>query len=176
MYHMTILAVVFILSLAYQIAFIISKRRQRSHGWDEIVKRLRPLDQSVLDDLWQSCSNSCDVTERQTTKVMWARIGGLSGIRDIRANAATMLELAEYAERWNPACGPVFADLVRVEVGRMRRLTFRLCLGRMLLVGGEQFRSTLAATLECHSALKLRVRAIYQECHVGRLSMLIDHL
>ncbi len=176
MYHLVVLVFIFLGSVLYQASFVRSRRRLRTQSWQDIVGRLKPLDEAVLDSLSLACSSSSAKRAKGDASLVWAGLGGLRGVFAIRGNARTMLELAVYAERWNPSYGAVFAELVRADVYRLRRLTIRLCLLRVFTFGGAHFKRTLVLLLRDYAGLKSRLIAIYQECHAGRLSLMLDQL
>ena len=65
---------------------------------------------------------------------MWDMVGGIEGIRRLKANAQVMLELAVFAESWNEEQGPIISEMIRRDAIRLNKAVVRIQLSLLFRV------------------------------------------
>ena len=87
-------------------------------------------------------------------------------------NVETMLALAHYAERWNPAESAVVAERMRRDAVSLRRAVFMLSLGMMVGNSSVYGPFDLQEAASAYYLMRERLLALYETNHAGRYERL----
>ena len=172
MLSIVLIVAVFLACSMHQVYFFYSRNNLAKKSWEELVDAILPTEHEIIRELAKIVSNKDICTSGETVTALWLRLGGTRGLRRLHHNSRVMLQLAIYAERWNPDHGRVFAELIRQDVIVLRRLLIRIEILSLLRLSSALFSSTLVKAAKCYEDTSLRLQAIYAESHAARLSVL----
>ena len=169
---LAIFAALLLLLAGYQASFVLRRRRLENRSWEDVLTRVQPIDLVGV----RSIANCYLHPDRHQLSIepatMWEMIGGLEGLSRLRANAAVMLELAVYAERWNEEEGPVIAEMIRRDAVRLNRAVTRIELTLISQIGRVRAPFYLQEISASYFLMRSRLLGLYQNSHVALLPRL----
>jgi hypothetical protein len=118
--------------LVLQVKWFYRRRQIDRSSWQAILSRVHPVN---LDGLRAIAECSLQPAEDQLCiepAEMWKIVGGREGIAHLKSNAAAMLELAIYAERWSQTDGASVAEMIRRDAVRLNKAITQIQLGALL--------------------------------------------
>ena len=167
-----LLACVFLAVIAYQVRFAVRRRSLASRTWDEVLARVAPVDlegvRSIAECYLRPDRNQLCIEPA----AMWEIVGGMEGLSRMRANAAVMLELAVFAERWNEQDGPVVSEMIRRDAIRLNHALTRIELTFLSRLGAVRAPFHLQELSASYYLMRRRLFALYQTSHAGLLPRL----
>lgn len=167
-----ILACVFLGLIVYQVRFAMRRRILAALSWDEVFARIEPLDlagiRSIADHYLHPDRDQLSIEPA----TMWQMVGGLDGLSRMRANAAVMLELAVYAERWNDEEGPVVSEMIRRDAVRLNRAVTRIEVTLLSHLGFVRAPFHLQEVSASYYLIRSRLFGLYRNSHAGLLPRL----
>ena len=150
--------------------------RLRSIAWEDLVSRMQPLHARGLEivalDNLQPKANQLQLEPEH----LWGLVGGVEGLRRMRANADLLIALAAYVQRWNFEEGVIVTERMRHDAMQLKRAIFRARFDMMV------HRSQLRAPFFVHQAassyylMTRRLLALYETSHAGLLPRLAEAL
>lgn len=144
----------------------VQARKQRSATWDGLVARLEALPQRGLEavalDNLQPKSNQLQFEPSE----LWQLVGGMEGLRRMRANANVMIALAAHVHQWNYEEAIIVAERMRRDAVQLKKAVFRI---RMAMLLHRQ----ISVPFNIHEAatsyylMTQRLLVLYQRSHAG---------
>ncbi len=154
---------------AYQASFVVRRRRLSSRSWDDVLASVQPIDfdgvRSIADCYLHPDQNQLSIEPA----TMWDLLGGFDGLTRLRANAAVMLELAVFAERWNEEQGPVISEMIRRDAVRLNRALTRIELTLFLHTAAVRAPFYLQEVSASYILMRSRLLGLYQASHIALL-------
>jgi hypothetical protein len=158
--------------LVLQVRWAYRRRQILVGSWDTVLDRIKPVNldglRAIAECYLQPDKDQLSIEPGE----MWVIVGGLQGISRLQANAAAMLDLAVFAERWDDAHGRVVSEMIRRDAVRLNKAVRRLELAyffRFALIRAPFHIQEAAAT---YYLIRSRLLALYQNCHIGLLPQL----
>lgn len=156
----------------YQIHFVSRRRRLAARSWDEVLGRVEQVNFEGLRSI-ADCYLQPDKDQlRIEPDAIWEMAGGLEGIGRLKANAAVMLELAVFAERWNGEQGPVISEMIRRDAVRLNRAVTRIQLVYFFRLGFVRVPFYLQEASAAYYLMRGRLLGLYHNSHIGLLPRL----
>lgn len=172
MMFLLLLVFLFLGVVGYQLSFTTRRRKIESRTWDEVFAQLEPVNYEALR-LIANCYLQPDKDQlRIEPDQMWEMVGGLEGIGRLKANAAVMLDLAVFAERWNGDQGPVVSEMIRRDAVRLNRAVTRIELTLLFRLGFLRAPFDLQEASASYFLLRNRLLGLYYNSHIGLLPRL----
>jgi hypothetical protein len=172
MAYFLILVALFISVAAVQLGWVIRRRRLAERSWEDLMSRVERVDfrgiQAIAECYLQPDKDQLRIEPNE----MWMMLGGIQGIRRLRSNAAAMLDLAVYAERWNWEHGPIVAEMIRRDAIRLKRAVFRAEVAFAYRFGFIHAPFYLQEVAASYYLIRRRLIGLYQESHAGLLPQL----
>ncbi len=169
---LVLLTSLLVMIAAYQVRFVVRRRRLSNRSWQEIFARLEPIDLAGVRAI-AACYLQPDKDQLSVEPAtMWESVGGFEGLARLRANAAVMLELAVYAERWNEEQGPVIAEMIRRDAVRLNRAVTRIEVSLVSNLGWVRAPFYLQEVSAAYFLMRGRLLGLYQSAHAGLLPQL----
>ena len=166
------LACLFLFLVVYQVSFVLRRRALAALSWDEVIARIEPLDldgiRSIADHYLHPDRDQLSIEPA----TMWEMVGGLDGLTRMRSNAAVMLELAVYAERWNEDEGPVVSEMIRRDAVRLNRAVTRIEITLLSRLGFVRAPFHLQEVSASYYLIRSRLLGLYRNSHAGLLPRL----
>ncbi len=151
----------------YQIRFAMRRRRLAARSWEDVLGRVEAVNIEGLRAI-ADCYLQPDKDQlRIEPSTMWEMMGGLEGIARLKANAAVMLELAVFAERWNGDQGPVISEMMRRDAVRLRSAVTRVQMVFLFHFGFLRAPFYLQEASASYYLMRSRLLGLYQNSHVG---------
>ena len=156
----------------YQIQFAVRRRKLASRSWEEVLGRVEAVNIEGLHAI-ADCYLQPDKDQlRIEPGSMWEMVGGLEGMTRLKSNAAVMLELAVFAERWNGDQGPVISEMMRRDAVRLRSAVTRVQLVFLFQLGFLRAPFYLQEASASYYLMRSRLLGLYHNSHVGLLPRL----
>ena len=162
----------FLAGAGYLALFASRRRNLLRRDWDDVLAELRPVHLDALRLIAQVYLQPEKDQLRIEPQEMWELLGGLKGIRRLKANARVMLNLAVFAQRWNREQGPIVAEMIRREAVRLDRAVFRLELIFLLHLGLMRVPFHLLEAASSYYLIRGRLIGLYQVSHIGLMPRL----
>ena len=151
----------------YQLRFVLRRRRLEARSWEEVLARVEPVNFEGLRTI-AGCYLQPDKDQlRVEPSTMWEMVGGLEGIARLKSNAAVMLELAVFAERWNGDEGPVISEMMRRDAVRLKSAVTRVQLVFLFHLGFLRAPFYLQEASASYYLMRGRLMGLYQNSHIG---------
>ena len=164
-----LLASLLVMMAGYQVRFVVKRRRLNNRSWQEVLARLEPIDLAGVRAI-AACYLQPDQHQLSVEPAtMWESVGGLEGLTRLRANAAVMLELAVYAERWNGEQGPVISEMIRRDAVRLNRAVTHIEVTLLSNLGWVRAPFYLQEVSAAYFLIRGRLLGLYQMSHAGLL-------
>jgi hypothetical protein len=155
-----------------QLRFTYRHRQLAKRGWREVLAQIEPVDIEGLRAIAE-CYLRPDKDQLRLQPIdMWTIVGGLDGISRLRSNAAAMLDLAVFAERWNQEEGPVVSEMIRRDAVRLKRAATRIQLIFFFKLGFLRAPFHLLEAASSYYLIRSRLLGLYKNSHPGLSSHL----
>ena len=155
------------LLLFLQVRWAYRRRQLMAASWDIILERIEPVDLNGLRVIAE-CYLQPDKDQLCIQPdEMWSIVGGLDGISRLKANAAAMLDLAVFAERWDDAHGRVVSELIRRDAVRLNNAVTRLELAYIFQFWFIRAPFHIQEAAASYYLIRSRLLNLYQNCHAG---------
>ena len=145
------------------------RRKLTARTWEEILSRIEPINfeglRSIADCYLQPDKDQLRVEPGS----MWELLGGLEGICNLKSNAAVMLELALYAERWNAEQAPVISEIIRRDGVRLNKAVNRIVLAHFFHFGSLDTAFNLQEAASSYFLMRGRLVGLYRNSHSALL-------
>ena len=155
-----------------QLHFTSRRRRLAARTWEEVLSRIEPINfeglRSIADCYLQPDKDQLRVEPGS----MWELLGGLEGICNLKSNAAVMLELALYAERWNAEQAPVISEIIRRDRVRLNKAVNRIVLAHFLHFGSLDTAFNLQEVASSYFLMRGRLIGLCHSSHSALLPRL----
>jgi len=109
---------VFVVALSALAGYALYRARRSSRGsWEDILKRLVPLDRSCIEEVALDVIDQSGRPRRDEGSAaldasqIWRMIGGWNGIEALEKNCAVLIDLAFYVQQWYPEAVAVTEQL-----------------------------------------------------------------
>ena len=165
------LAVLFAI-VAVQVRFSYRRRNLFAQSWDSILCQMEGVDVAGLREIADRCENAGKDHLRIDPLSMWTTVGGLNGLRRMRRNSETLLQLAIYAERWNTENGRVASELIRRDAMRLKRSISKIEAAMAYPYGMIHAAFSLQEAISSYWLMRERLLGLYQVAQVGLLPSL----
>lgn len=155
-------------------ASMVSTGLESRMDWREIVAKLQPVNLEGMGIVARDFLEPSRGQLKLEPDEIWSLVGGLDGLKKMRANADLMLALAAYTQRWNFEEGIIVAERMRRDALKLRRaarhveLQMRPSLMRVL-----PKRYWFNVPFEVHEVasayylMRQRLLALYESSHAG---------
>lgn len=171
MFLVSLLSILFT-GLGY-IAYIARRRRMfLGRSWESVLAKLEPVDVEGLRRIAESYLNPGKDQLSIEPPQMWDMIGGLRGLHRLHSNAAIMLDLAVFAERWNWEQGPVISEMIRRDVARLNSAVRHIELAFVYQFGFVRAPFHIQEAVSSYYLLRGRLLGLYEASHAGLLPRL----
>ncbi len=172
MMFLILLLTMFAVVAGYQVQFTVRRRRLAARSWEEVLARVEPVNvpglRAVADCYLQPDKDQL----RIEPGMMWDMLGGLEGVSRLKLNAAVMLELAVFAERWNGEHGPVVSEMIRRDAVRLDRAVTRIQLIYLFHLSFLRAPFYLQEASASYYLMRGRLLGLYHNSHIGLLPRL----
>jgi hypothetical protein len=172
---MTLLIVLVFLLIgvgSYQVHFLLARRKLASLTWEEMLAKIEPIEfeglQAVAECYLQPGKDQLCLEPNH----MWDMVGGLEGIRRLKANAQVMLDLAVFAESWNAEQGPVISEMIRRDAIRINKAVLRIQLSLLFRISFVRAPFHLQEAASSYYLIRGRLLGLYHNSHIGLLPRL----
>ncbi|MEO8736764.1 MAG: hypothetical protein ABI380_09515 [Edaphobacter sp.] len=162
--------------LILQVRWAYRRRQLMAGSWETVIERIRPVNldglRTIAECYLQPDKNQLSIEPSE----MWAIVGGLQGISRLQANAAAMLDLAVFAERWDDVQGRVVSEMIRRDAVRLNNAVRRLELAyffQFAFIRAPFYIQEAAAT---YYLIRSRLLGLYENCHAGLYPRLAEAL
>lgn len=163
------------LAIALVRSHIAAQKRARC-TWDDLLAKLQPVPRdpltAVAHDYLNPTANQLVVEPSE----IWAALGGLAGLERIRGNAAVLIELAAYAQRWNNDECAIVAERMRHDAVQLRRALLYVQFGFVLRYGRVRMPFYLHQVAANYHLMTMRLLALYETSHAGLYPRLAEAL
>ena len=155
--------------------FVVSRRqtnRLTNLEWQDLVAMLQAV---PVDTIAELAGEFLTPTKGQIgldPNDAWNRVGGKEGLLKMHANADILIALAAYASRWNFHESVIVTERMRHDAVALRRALFRLTVSMAFASGKVQGPFYLHQAVGSYHLMRLRLLALYESSHVGRLPSL----
>ena len=150
-----------------QVRWAYRRRRLAAETWETVLCRAEEVDLEGIRAIAECYLRPDRNQLRIEPNEMWTLLGGLEGMARLRKNAAAMLELAVWAERWNDTEGPVVTEMIRRDAVRVRRSVMRVQLGFLFGVGFLRAPFHVQEAAATYYLMRSRLLGVYENCHAG---------
>ncbi len=153
-----------------QLRWVRDRRRLQSASWESILGRIKPVRRENIQII-ADCYLSPNKNQlRLEPNDMWDMLGGLEGIVRMKENAARMLDLAVYAERWNFEEARIVSEMIRRDAVRLNSAVLRIQLGMWLHLDFARVPFHMQEATASYYLIRQRLLGIYQSTHIGLLN------
>ena len=164
---------VLLLSGSGYLAYFASRRHNLlGRDWEDVLAEIRPVHLEAIRLIAEIYLHPNKDQLRIEPEEMWQLVGGLKGIRRLRANAQVMLNLAVFAQRWNREQSPIIAEMIRRDAVRLNRAAFRIQLILLFHLGFMRAPFHLLEAASAYYLIRGRLLSLYRASHIG----LMPHL
>ncbi len=158
--------------LSLQLRWAYRRRQLMTRPWEDVLGRAEPIDlagvRAIAECYLQPDRNQLRIEPNE----MWQLLGGLEGLNRLQANAAAMLDLAVYAERWNDAEGAVVSEMIRRDSVRLRRAVTQVQMTFVLGAGFVRAPFHVQEAAATYYLIRSRLLGLYQNSHVALVPQL----
>ena len=176
MFVIAALIVVLIAFAATQGRFFLRRRRLRRMRWDELVARVQPVNVDGVASIAENFLRPSKDQLRMEPGEMWEMVGKLKGMEAMRSNADAMLELAQFASRWNVVEGRIVSEMIRRDAVRLKRAIVQIELAMFFQLGSVFAPFQLQEAAACYHLMRGRLLGLYEVAHVGLYPRLAEVL
>jgi hypothetical protein len=129
MYFLGLVGIFLIFILGYAAYFYARYRRREMYPygrWEDLLKRLGPLDYDKLALIARECGIACDREEDAEAEKIWKLLGGMHGLEVMEKNCEVLVDLVFYVQQWYPEALLIAEQLrlnareVEWHIGRLR--------------------------------------------------------
>ena len=176
---MFVLAALLVVLTAFGIAqgrFFLRRRRLRKMSWEELVARVQPVNLDGISTIAENFLHPCKEQLRIEPDEMWQMVGKLKGLQALRCNADAMLELAQFASRWNVTEGRIVSEMIRRDGVRLKRAVTQIEMALFWQLGVVFAPFQLQEAAAAYHLMRGRLLGLYQVAHVGLYPRLSDVL
>jgi hypothetical protein len=153
--------------LIVQVRWAIHRRQLMWQSWDTLLDRVERVDlngiRAIADCYLQPDRDQLRIEPNE----MWALLGGLEGVNRLRRNAAVMLDLAVYAQRWNDTEGAVISEMIRRDSIRLNRAVTRIQLTFFFGLGFVRAPFHVQEAAASYYLIRSRLLGVYQNSHIA---------
>jgi hypothetical protein len=167
--YLSVLLSLFVPVVVIQIRFAYRRRQLQRQSWYAVLSRIQPVDVAGIRAVADCYLNPSQNQLRYEPNEMWMAIGELGGINRLKANAAAMIDLAVYAERWNQTEGPVISEMLRRDAVRLNRAVLRIQLMFLFQVGFLRAPFHIQEAASSYYLMRSRLLSLYENSHIGLL-------
>ncbi len=161
---------------AVQLRWVFARRRLLARSWDEVLEAVEHVDFMGVRTVAQCYLQPDKDQLRVEPNEMWTLLGGLEGINRMQKNAAAMLDLAVYAERWNDTEGPVIAEMIRRDAARLQSAVTRIQLTFFLGFGFVKAPFHVQEAAATYYLMRSRLLGLYANGHAALVPRLAEAL
>jgi hypothetical protein len=153
--------------LVLQVRWAYRRRKLMAGSWDTVLDRIKPVNldglRTIAECYLQPDKNQLSIEPSE----MWAIVGGLQGISQLQANAAAMLDLAVFAERWDDAHGRVVSEMIRRDAVRLNKAVRRIELTYFFRLRFFRAPFYIQEAAASYYLIRSRLLGLYENCHAG---------
>jgi hypothetical protein len=129
MYFLGLVGIFLIFILGYAAYFYARYRRREMYPygrWEDLLKRLGPLDYDKLALIARESGMACDREEDAEAEKIWKLLGGMHGLEVMEKNCEVLVDLVFYVQQWYPEALLIAEQLrlnareVEWHIGRLR--------------------------------------------------------
>jgi hypothetical protein len=129
MYFLGLVGIFLIFILGYAAYFYARYRRREMYPygrWEDLLKRLGPLDYDKLALIARESGIACDREEDAEAEKIWKLLGGMHGLEVMEKNCEVLVDLVFYVQQWYPEALLIAEQLrlnareVEWHIGRLR--------------------------------------------------------
>jgi hypothetical protein len=144
-------------------------------NWDDLIQKLVPLSKVGIEEV--ACSflapsgRELDPRRREDrleSRDIWDFIGGIEGLKAMRRNAAVLIDLACYVQRWNSEAF-VVAEQLRLDASEIRAALAKIRFARWRGDLGSKFPIHAARAAAAYYLMTQRLCALYEISQTGLL-------
>lgn len=165
-----------VLLLALQVRWAYRRRQLMAGSWDSILSRIEPVNSEGLRAIAECYLQPDKDQLRIEPGEMWVIVGGFHGISQLKANAAAMLDLAVFAERWDDTHGRIVSELIRRDAVRLNKAVIRLEFAYFFQFRFIRAPFHLQEAAASYYLIRSRLLNLYQNCHAGLYPRLAEAL
>lgn len=168
---MTVLLLTTAFASALGLALLLSHRgaHKLAHmDWEQLLVSIQPVENNgirsvAMDHIFpQKGQIATEPNE------IWEMLGREEGLKRMRSNAAVLLALAAYAQRWNPVEGVIVAERMRRDAVALKRAANRLWWTVHFGMGATTGAFYLHEAAASYYLMRQRLLALYETSHAGR--------
>ena len=145
-------------------------------SWEELVTLLQPVGRDAITAVALEYLQPAKGQLGMEPSELWAKIGGTEGLARMRSNAAVLIALAAYAQRWNFHEGVIVAERMRHDGVALRRAAFGITLGLSWGFGKARGAFYVHEAASAYYLMQQRLLALYETSHAGRYPLLAEAL
>lgn len=157
---------------AVQVRFSYRRRKLFAQNWDSILLQMEAVDLASLRGIADRYLKVGKDQLRIDPLDMWTAVGGLNGLRRMRRNSETVLQLAIYAERWNTENGRVVSELIRRDAMRLNQSIRKIESAMFYPYGLIREAFSLQEAISSYWQMRERLLGLYEVAQVGLIPCL----
>jgi hypothetical protein len=173
------LAVIFLSCAGYVVYAACHRRSVSSQSWSHALEKLQTVDVDGLRVIANSYLQPNRNQPRGNPAEMWMMVGGVAGIRRLKANAKIMLNLAilaeqsnVVAERWNREGEYPVSEMIRRDAIQLNKAIMRIQWIYVFRLAFLQTPAQLQDTAQLYFLIRNRLLSFYETSHVELLPRL----
>ena len=167
-----VLLTILVTVVTLQLRWAYRRRRLMAGSWEDVLSRAEHVDlagvQAIAECYLQPDRNQLRIEPNE----MWQMLGGLEGLSRLQTNAAAMLDLAVYAERWNDTEGAVVSEMIRRDSVRLKRAVSRVQMTFILGMGFVRAPFHVQEAAATYYLMRSRLLGLYCNSHIALVPQL----
>ena len=168
-------------TFALFLLFCLWRASIRSHRisfptWSELAGRIQPVQRDGIRALAKDYLEPTAATSGRSQEEIWDMLGGAEGLKRMKENAAILIELASYAQRWNHGESIIVAERMRRDGQALRRAVVGLGIALTFGYGRERVLAYLLEAASAYHLMRQRLLALYKTSHEGIYPKLLDSI
>ena len=166
-FFLTLLAVALVVGTLY-VQALRKKDRLSGATWEQLVRQLEEVPMIGITKVALNYLQPSKSPLTIQTDEMWHLVGGAEGLKRMQTNAEVLLQLAAYAEQWNPQEGIIVGEMMRREALLLRRAVGKVHRGLIWGYGMKTGPFCVQEAASTYYLMRLRLLSLYEISHVGR--------
>lgn len=167
MTYLIFLSAILVIGLGVQARWAHSRRQLLTGSWSSVLAGAENIDIEGFTAIAECYLQPGNLELRIEPAQMWRVVGGFNGLRRLQSNAAAMLNLAVYSERWNLAQAASVSELIRHDSLRLNRAITRIRFRYFFGFGVLRTAFHVQEAVVSYYLIRSRLFGLYQYTHVG---------
>ena len=169
MLFLVVLVFLLFSGLGYMLHVALKRRLLLAQSWEAVLGRVEHVDLHGIRTIAECYLQPDKDQLRIEPNEMWNLLGGLEGIDRLSRNAAAMVDLAVYAQRWNDTEGGAVTEMIRRDAARLNRSVMRIQLTFFCGFGFVRAPFHVQEAAAAYYLMRSRLLGLYHNGHIALL-------